>query len=248
MRKPRKFDAVDVILSILTVLCFSLWVWWQLEERYLYDTNFLHANGLFILASTYPVSTIVAYLIREVKLKYILCAAYFYGTPILFLTFVFLQIPFTSETNDFSDYKKFDLLVQSDVADFFPDDLASEDVIRYEYFYSNPYHHVYSVYLEIRVDDDYDEFISKYKTDDCVERAFRHDDGFIELVFLENVRFSDDLNQLERGDIRTILYSSSERIVIFEVFQSWSYCNVEDVYYFKRFDIVINDYVAYLES
>ena len=107
---------------------------------------------------------------------------------------------------------------------------------------------MYNVYLEIRVENNFDAFIESIKTGSFTEREFAYDNSFMEILYDENLDYGSENEKLYRGDIQKILYSPSQQIVIFEYFQSWSYCEVEDVYYFERFNIDIDEYIANLEN
>ncbi len=248
MNRKRKDIFVNIALLIVSVLLFLMWYWIQIEERFLYDTSFFHEYGYLILGALYPLIAVSAFIVNRERLKKLLVIIFICSTiPLLFL-YAFVTIPGESTTSDISNYKVFDLQVQNEVYDFFPDNIENYEVIKYDYFYSYPYHHVYNVYLEIRVENNFDAFVASFKTGDFTEREFTYDDNFVEILFNENLDYGSEHEKLYRGDIQKILYSPAQQIVIFEYFQSWSYCEVEDVYYFERFNIDIDEYIANLEE
>lgn len=247
MKKIRKDIIVNITLSIISILFFILWYWIQKDERYLYDTSFFHEYGYLILGTLYPLIAVFAFVVNRERLKVLLVVIYICSTIPLLVLYAFVTIPGESTTTDISNYKVFDIQVQNEVYEFFPDNIDNYEVIKYDYYYSYPYHHVYNVYLEIRVESNFDAFVASLKTGNFNEREFAYDDSFMEIVFDENLEYDSEHAKLHRGDIQKILYSTSQKIVIFEYFQSWSYCEVEDVYYFERFSLDIEDYITNLD-
>jgi hypothetical protein len=238
---------VNIALSIVSILFFLFWYLIQEETKYLYDSSFLHAYGYLIFGLLYIFIAILSFVINKEKLKILLIITYFSSFIPFLILYTFLPIPGESTTSDISNYKIFDVQVQNHVYAFFPDDIDNYEVIKYDYYYSYPYHHVYNVFLEIRVESNFIEFVESLKIDDYIERSFKYDNDFIEILFAEDLEYSNESKKLYRGDIQKILYSTSQQIVIFEYFQSWSYCEVDDVYYFERFNIDIEEYISFLE-
>ena len=125
--------------------------------------------------------------------------------------------------------------------DFFPDDISDAEVIKYEYFYNYYYHHVYSIYLEIKVDD-LNKYLNVYREKGYLEKEFEYDTNYKELV-LEDYQantFNNSYNpktELGRGNIKKVLYSEINNTIIIQYFESWDHCTTGDVYYFKRFNI-----------
>lgn len=247
MFRDRKSIVSSVALSIVSVIFFLFWYWIQGETKYLYDSSFFHEYGYLIFGILYILIAIIAVILNKEKLKILLILTYFCSFIPLLILYTFLEIPGESATSDIGNYKIFDVQVQNHVYAFFPDDIENYEVIKYDYYYSYPYHHVYNVYLEIRVENNFIEFVESLKIGDYIERSFKYDDDFIEILFAEDLDYNVESEKLYRGDIQKILYSPSQRIVIFEYFQSWSYCEVKDVYYFERFNIDIEEYISYLE-
>lgn len=246
MFRNRTSVVVNIVLSIVSVLFFLFWFWIQREEKYLYDSSFFHSYGYLIFGMLYIAISLTIIIINKEKLKnpsYLYIFFQFYpDSNSLYL----LPIPGESTTSDISNYKIFDVQVQNHVYDFFPDDLENYEVIKYDYHYSYPYHHVYNIYLEIKVETNFIQFMESLKIGEYIEKNFKYDNDFIEILFTEDLEYSNESKKLYRGDIQKILYSTSQQIVIFEYFQSWSYCEVDDVYYFERFNIDIEDYISFL--
>jgi len=248
MFRDRTSVVVNIVLSIVSVLFFLFWYWIQREEKYLYDSNFFHSYGYLIFGILYIAISLTVIIINKEKLKILLILIYFCSFIPLLVLYIFLPIPGESTTSDIKNYKLFDVQVQEHVYTFFPDNIGNFEVIKYDYYYSYPYHHVYNVYLEIKVQNNFIEFVESLKTGDYTERSFEYNEDFIEIVFAENLEYSVKTKRLYRGDIQKILYSPTQQIVIFEYFQSWSFCEVEDVFYFERFDINIEEYISNLDQ
>lgn len=247
MFRDRTSVVVNIVLSIVSVLFFLFWYWIQREEKYLYDSNFFHSYGYLIFGMLYIAISLTIIIINKEKLKILLIFTYFSSFIPILILYTFLPIPGESTTSDIRNYKIFDVQVQNYVYDFFPDDLENYEVIKYDYYYSYPYHHVYNIYLEIKVESNFIQFVESLKIGEYIEKNFKYDNDFIEILFTEDLEYSNESKKLYRGDIQKILYSTSQQIVIFEYFQSWSYCEVDDVYYFERFNIDIEDYISFLE-
>lgn len=228
---------VHIWLFVSGALLIALLILFQIDQSYLYDVSFLHSVYLYIAAAI-VVAFIVLAIIKSIKFKW---AVSIVNTVMFFLVIIFVFWDFTwvssSQTNNIENYKKFDIQVQDSVEAFFPDLKENYDVIKYDYYYNYSYHHVYSIYLEIKVNGDMEDLLNEYRKGDYKEQSFYYDDSFTEISFDDSVQYVEDSDRLYRGNIKKILYSPKEKIVVFQCFQSWAYCDADEVYYFERFNI-----------
>lgn len=222
-------------------LLVALLVVWQNDQRYLYDVSFLHANLLYFVAAAFSVSSVVGIIIRKSSVKKGTLVANLVAIALLVIfmivDMIFVVWPSSSKTDDIKNYKKFDVQVQDSVYEFFPDMKENYEVIKYDYYYSFPYHHVYSIYLELKVDGDISELVNSYRVGKYTEQVFPHDEKYIEITYDDEIDYDHKEERVYNGKIKKVLYSKKDKIVIFQCFESWSFCDLKDVYYFERFNI-----------
>ena len=234
---------LNLSLIINCLIVFSLFLATQLllVQKYIYETSIFHAYGYLIIGVMIIIISSVALTLKSLILKQIVKATNIVATILAFL-FLLLQ-PFTigaSKTNDFANYKIFDNQVQSYTYDFFPDDIDNASVIKYDYFYTFSYHHVYSIYLEIKYEGNFIEYINTFRDSNIIEEKFNYDIDYISITFCDELEYYK--NRIYDANIRKILYSEKRQTIIFYFFESWAYCNPTDIYYFERFNI---DYKSY---
>ena len=232
---------VPIALAASGISFVALLIMFQKDEAYLYDISILHSVLFYVVAAVVAAVTVVALIVKKHSFKKSVVALNILGVFLL-LIYVILQDIFcfwvsASKTNDIENYKKFDIQVHQADKSFFPDLKESYEIIKYDYYYSFPYHHVYSIYLEIKVDGNVDELLNSYRKGEYEEKVFEHDITFMEICFEDDFEYEKEDNTLYTGNIKKILYSTEENIVIFQCFESWAFCQVDDVYYFERFNI-----------
>ena len=231
---------LSIIFTIINLLSICLLIWAN-EETFLYDISYIHKYRYIIIIVIQLALTILIWFLKTFWKKIIAFQAGFLLINIVMIFAIFGISLSKSLTNDISNYKKFDIGVQKAAHDFFPDDISDAEVIKYEYFYNYYCHHVYSIYLEIKVDD-LNKYLNVYREKGYLEKEFEYDTNYKELV-LEDYqanRFNNNYNpktELGRGDIKKVLYSEINNTIIIQYFESWDHCTTGDVYYFKRFNI-----------
>ena len=243
MEKTKK--VVNLILSIcftaVNLLMISLLIWENSTDTFLYDISYIHKYRFIIIIVILSVLTILIWLFKIFWKKIIVFQVGFLLFNVLLVLAIFGVSMSKSMTNDIKNYKKFDIQVQHAVYDFFPDDINEAEIIKYEYFYNYYFHHVYSIYLEMKVDN-LDKYLDVYREKGGLEQEFEYDANYKELVFddFEANTFSIGYNskrELLRGDIKKVLYSKIENTIIIQYFECWDHCTTGDVYYFQRFNI-----------
>lgn len=240
----KAMKSVNLVLSItftiINLLTICLLIWAN-EDTFLYDTSYIHKYRYIIIIVIQLALTILIWFLKTFWKKIIAFQAGFLLINIVMIFAIFGISISKSLTNDINNYKKFDIQVQKAAYDFFPDDISDAEVIKYEYFYNFYCHHVYSIYLEIKVDD-FDKYLNVYREKGYLEKEFEYDTKYKELV-LDDYKantFNNNYNpkrELGRGDIKKVLYSEINNTIIIQYFESWDHCTTSDVYYFKRFNI-----------
>ena len=230
-----------MLLLLTSLLLIAFLVKMQKEEGYLYDVSILHFTYLYIIAGVFAVGLCLAFIIRNDKFTLAMVEANVLGFFLIF-NFLLCDALFcfwvsSSQTNNIANYKKFDVQVQPSVLEFFPDLQEDYEVVKYDYYYNFSYHHVYSIYLEIKVNGDMGTLLAQYRKGEYIEQVFYHDNSFIEISFYDRISYEEEDNRMYGGGIKKVLYSLEEKTMIFQCFESWAFCDADEIYYFERFNI-----------
>ena len=231
---------LSILFTIFNLLTICLLIW-ENEYTFLYDISYIHKYRYIIIIVILLALTILIWFLKTFWKKIIAFQTGFLLINILMIFGIFGVSISKSLTNDINNYKKFDIQVQKAAYDFFPDDISDAEVIKYEYFYNYYYHHVYSIYLEIKVDD-LNKYLNVYREKGYLEKEFEYDTNFKELVLQDSPAnaYNNKYNpkkELGRGNIKKVLYSEINNTIIIQYFECWDHCTTGDVYYFKRFNI-----------
>lgn len=244
--KKKKLNMLfNILFIIANIGLVAMYAWMQKDLPYLYDTSFLHKYIYILAIISCAVIVVIALMSKQILLKgplWAVEATIFLAIIIVFGLLSYVPIiPSKSATTDINNYKKFDSLVRNEAYNFFPDDIGDYEVIRYDYYYEYRWNHVYSIYLEIRVDD-IETFLEPYFEKGFQESEYLYDNKFKKLSLNEDdetepyTRIKNN-EELGRGEIKIILYSEIEHIIILQHYESWDSCTKNNIYYFKRFSI-----------
>lgn len=139
-----------------------------------------------------------------------------------------------------------------EVPDFMPESLDGMDVVKYSYTVEAYFDLCLEIYLEVNLDgDDLDALIADVLASDehHVSRSAYYDPSYTEIIFkdeYEAFEYEEDDNELiAYADIAKVIYNESTGTVIFECLYAndTAVMYVEQVEYFKRFEIDENEYV-----